>query len=132
MLPFVARDSPHPCPPHPPPFFQGNEFGHPEWIDFPRDANRWSHDKARRRWDLADDGLLRYRFLQVCVWGALSLAMDAFDGGMALFGGQGSSRHLPDTAFLRRGKKLEGFSCSFLIYNAAQPNWVIAGAREVC
>ena len=44
--------------------FMGNEFGHPEWIDFPREGNDWSYQHARRRWDLADDGLLKYRFLQ--------------------------------------------------------------------
>lgn len=35
--------------------FMGNEFGHPEWIDFPREGNGWSYDKCRRRWDLVDD-----------------------------------------------------------------------------
>jgi len=40
--------------------FMGNEFGHPEWIDFPREGNNWSYQHCRRRWDLADDPLLRY------------------------------------------------------------------------
>lgn len=44
--------------------FMGNEFGHPEWIDFPRSGNGESYDKCRRRWDLADDDLLRYKPLQ--------------------------------------------------------------------
>ncbi len=44
--------------------FMGNEFGHPEWIDFPSPNNNWSYSKARRRWDLAEDTNLRYRFLQ--------------------------------------------------------------------
>jgi 1,4-alpha-glucan branching enzyme len=43
--------------------FMGNEFGHPEWIDFPRDGNDWSYQYARRQWHLADDTNLRYRFL---------------------------------------------------------------------
>ena len=43
--------------------FMGNEFGHPEWVDFPREGNGWSHDKCRRRWDLVDSSHLRYRFL---------------------------------------------------------------------
>merc|ERR1712054_271061 len=43
--------------------FMGNEFGHPEWVDFPREGNGWSYRHCRRRWDLADSGLLRYRFL---------------------------------------------------------------------
>lgn len=44
--------------------FMGNEFGHPEWIDFPREGNGWSYFYARRRWDLADDKNLRYQYLQ--------------------------------------------------------------------
>jgi len=44
--------------------FMGNEFGHPEWIDFPTPANGWSHDHCRRRWDLADADHLRYQFFQ--------------------------------------------------------------------
>jgi 1,4-alpha-glucan branching enzyme len=40
--------------------FMGNEFGHPEWIDFPREGNDWSFQHARRQWSLADDPLLRY------------------------------------------------------------------------
>ncbi len=41
--------------------FMGNEFGHPEWIDFPRQDNGWSYDKARRRWSLrSDPNLLFY------------------------------------------------------------------------
>ncbi|KAG8468126.1 hypothetical protein KFE25_007178 [Diacronema lutheri] len=43
--------------------FMGNEFGHPQWVDFPREGNAYSLDKARRRWDLVDDPLLRYRWL---------------------------------------------------------------------
>ena len=40
--------------------FMGNEFGHPEWVDFPRQGNNWSYDRARRMWSLADNGALRY------------------------------------------------------------------------
>ena len=40
--------------------FMGNEFGHPDWIDFPRPGNGWSFAHARRQWSLADDPLLRY------------------------------------------------------------------------
>lgn len=40
--------------------FIGNEFGHPEWVDFPRDGNNWSYQYARRQWSLVDDPLLRY------------------------------------------------------------------------
>jgi 1,4-alpha-glucan branching enzyme len=43
--------------------FMGNEFGHPEWIDFPRTGNNWSYKYARRQWYLADDPNLKYRYL---------------------------------------------------------------------
>ncbi|KAA8493637.1 1,4-alpha-glucan-branching enzyme [Porphyridium purpureum] len=43
--------------------FMGNEFGHPEWIDFPREGNGWSYHHARRRWDLRDNPSLRYKFM---------------------------------------------------------------------
>ena len=35
--------------------FMGNEFGHPEWIDFPREGNGWSYKYARRQWELVDN-----------------------------------------------------------------------------
>ncbi len=44
--------------------FMGNEFGHPEWIDFPREGNGWSYTYCRRQWSLADNGFLRYGELQ--------------------------------------------------------------------
>ncbi len=44
--------------------FMGNEFGHPEWIDFPREGNGWSYHYCRRQWHLADDPNLRYHYLQ--------------------------------------------------------------------
>jgi len=43
--------------------FIGNEFGHPEWLDFPREGNNISYHYARRQWKLVDDPLLRYRYL---------------------------------------------------------------------
>jgi 1,4-alpha-glucan branching enzyme len=43
--------------------FMGNEFGHPEWIDFPREGNNWSYHYARRQWKLVDDPALRYHYL---------------------------------------------------------------------
>jgi 1,4-alpha-glucan branching enzyme len=43
--------------------FMGNEFGHPEWIDFPREGNAFSFFYARRQWSLVDNQLLRYHFL---------------------------------------------------------------------
>ncbi|GAB2300446.1 1,4-alpha-glucan-branching enzyme, variant 2 [Dionaea muscipula] len=52
--------------------FMGNEFGHPEWIDFPREGNDWSYDKCRRQWNLVDTDHLRYK------------SMNAFDRAMNL------------------------------------------------
>ncbi len=43
--------------------FIGNEFGHPEWVDFPREGNGFSHKHARRQWSLVDNELLRYKHL---------------------------------------------------------------------
>ncbi len=43
--------------------FIGNEFGHPEWIDFPRKGNDWSYKYARRQWSLADNKDLKYKYL---------------------------------------------------------------------
>ena len=43
--------------------FIGNEFGHPEWIDFPRAGNNWSYQYARRQWSLMDRGDLKYKYL---------------------------------------------------------------------
>ena len=43
--------------------FMGNEFGHPEWIDFPREGNGWSHKYARRQWELVDNENYLYHSL---------------------------------------------------------------------
>jgi 1,4-alpha-glucan branching enzyme len=43
--------------------FMGNEFGHPEWIDFPRQGNEWSYNHARRIWSISEDPELRYHWL---------------------------------------------------------------------
>lgn len=64
--------------------FMGNEFGHPEWIDFPREGNGWSYKYARRQWDLVDREDLKYRFL------------NAFDNAMiGLIGGKRNFQSLP-------------------------------------
>src|SRR5690606_10306561 len=53
--------------------FMGNEFGHPEWVDFPRLGNDWSYQHARRQWSLAEDPLLRYHHL--AEWDKAMLAL---------------------------------------------------------
>ncbi len=54
--------------------FMGNEFGHPEWIDFPREGNGNSYKYCRRQWSLVDNDLLRYRFLNAFDRAMLALA----------------------------------------------------------
>jgi len=44
--------------------FMGNEFGHPEWIDFPREGNQNSYHYCRRQWSLSEDSNLKYSFLK--------------------------------------------------------------------
>ena len=56
--------------------FMGNEFGHPEWIDFPREGNDWSYFYCRRQWHLADDPNLRYGDLEAFDRALLSLAQE--------------------------------------------------------
>jgi 1,4-alpha-glucan branching enzyme len=43
--------------------FMGNEFGHPEWIDFPREGNDWSYQYCRRQWSLQNNPFLKYKGL---------------------------------------------------------------------
>ena len=66
--------------------FMGNEFGHPEWIDFPREGNGWSYRYARRQWHLADDPHLKYhqlaRFDRYMI--ALAVEADLFADAPAL------------------------------------------------
>jgi 1,4-alpha-glucan branching enzyme len=54
--------------------FMGNEFGHPEWIDFPREGNDWSFFYARRQWSLVDNPALRYRGLWLFEKAMLAMA----------------------------------------------------------
>ena len=56
--------------------FMGNEFGHPEWIDFPREGNGWSYHYCRRQWSLADKDYLRYKGLNEFDKAMISLLKD--------------------------------------------------------
>lgn len=58
--------------------FMGDEWGHPEWVDFPRAGNAWSHVRARRAWSLADAPHLRYAHLGA--WDAACMALEAAHG----------------------------------------------------
>jgi 1,4-alpha-glucan branching enzyme len=63
--------------------FMGNEFGHPEWIDFPREGNGWSYHYCRRQWSLSDNPDLRYGFLN-----EFEIAMVALAKKHRVIGGQ--------------------------------------------
>ena len=56
--------------------FMGNEFGHPEWIDFPREGNNWSYKYALRQWSLVDREDLKYKFLNEFDIAAVHLLRD--------------------------------------------------------
>ncbi len=75
--------------------FMGNEFGHPEWIDFPREGNGWSYRYARRQWSLAERGDLRYHEL-----GDFDRAM------LELFGDPGVFARKPQLARLDEAGKV--------------------------
>ena len=59
--------------------FMGNEFGHPEWIDFPREGNGWSYKYARRQWDLVDREDLKYKYLNAFDNSMIELVSGVYD-----------------------------------------------------
>jgi len=59
--------------------FMGNEWGHPEWIDFPREGNGWSYKYARRQWSLVDSPFLKYRQLNAFDNAMISLIGDTYN-----------------------------------------------------
>lgn len=62
--------------------FMGNEFGHPEWIDFPRLENNWSYQYARRQWHLLKDDTLRFEYLWKFDQAMLQLAKEIRIGSL--------------------------------------------------
>jgi 1,4-alpha-glucan branching enzyme len=86
--------------------FMGNEFGHPEWIDFPREGNNWSYRYARRQWNLRDDKNLRYRFLA------------EFDKAVILLASQYALLGAPETRLIleHQENQLLGFERAGLIF----------------
>ncbi|MGB6220707.1 alpha-amylase family glycosyl hydrolase [Haloferula sp.] len=56
--------------------FMGNEFGHPEWLDFPREGNNWSYHYCRRQWSLVDNPDLKYKFLSAFEKAMLAMAAE--------------------------------------------------------
>ena len=59
--------------------FMGNEWGHPEWIDFPREGNGWSYKYARRQWNLVDNPNLKYHFLNAFDNAMVELVGDVYN-----------------------------------------------------
>jgi 1,4-alpha-glucan branching enzyme len=60
--------------------FMGNEFGHPEWVDFPREGNGWSYFYCRRQWSLVHDESLRYHYLNDFDVEMIKLAKEVIGG----------------------------------------------------
>ena len=90
--------------------FMGNEFGHPEWIDFPRAGNGWSYQYCRRQWSLADDPTLRYGALA-----AFDAAMIALARRCRLFRGKSQQLYISNQEgliFYRRGGTFFAFNFS--------------------
>ncbi len=88
--------------------FMGNEFGHPEWIDFPREGNGWSHHHARRQWSLMDSPFLRYGELA-----RFDLAMIEYIKSHGLFGAK------PTLEYIHNDDKIIIYSKkdSLFVYN---------------
>ena len=85
--------------------FMGNEFGHPEWIDFPREGNGWSFHYCRRQWSLTDNPDLRYGDL------------NAFDRAMiALLKEEKSLTYGPHLLLLNHGDKVICYQKGDLVF----------------
>lgn len=85
--------------------FMGNEFGHPEWIDFPREGNGWSFHFARRQWSLRDNPDLRYH------------ALAEFDRAMLnVLQAQGGGGGAPQALCLHDGDKVIAFLHGELVF----------------
>ena len=88
--------------------FMGNEFGHPEWIDFPREGNGWSYHYCRRQWSLADNPALKYEYLN-----AFEKAMVAMAKSLRVFRGRDRQLQLSNedkTLVYTKGQGLFAFN----------------------
>jgi 1,4-alpha-glucan branching enzyme len=92
--------------------FMGNEFGHPEWIDFPRQGNAWSYHYARRQWSLTKDKLLKYHWLS-----DFDRALVQFSKKSKIFSERFTTQRFSDTArqvlVYNRKNYLFAFNLSF-------------------
>ena len=88
--------------------FMGNEFGHPEWIDFPREGNGWSYHYCRRQWSLSDDRGLKFQFLNAFEKAAVKVSRSA-----GVFGGKERQLYVDNTAktlAYQKGKGIFAFN----------------------
>ena len=86
--------------------FMGNEFGHPEWIDFPREGNGWSFHYCRRQWSLLENGFLKYEYL-----GAFDRDMIAMAREHKLF-----SQQMADLRLMKEPEKTICFERAGLLF----------------
>ena len=86
--------------------FMGNEFGHPEWIDFPREGNGWSFYYCRRQWSLLDNGYLKYQQLGEFDRDMITLARES-----QLF-----HQRMGDLRLLNNGEKIIAFQRQGLLF----------------
>jgi 1,4-alpha-glucan branching enzyme len=91
--------------------FMGNEFGHPEWIDFPREGNGWSYQHARRQWSLVDNPDLRYQQL-----GAFDRAMVQLIKEHYLLSAEGSKKHAATQTNLDQANQVVCFVKDGLVF----------------
>lgn len=100
--------------------FMGNEFGHPEWIDFPREGNGWSYFYARRQWSLADNDELCYQYL------------GAFDREMIRFAKQTGllNSEFPSLVYVHEDNKLLAYIKKGFIF-AYNFHTAFAGQMEI-
>lgn len=85
--------------------FMGNEFGHPEWIDFPREGNQWSFKHCRRQWHLAENPFLKYEYLHT------------FDREMIAFSqSHNLLKSTPQALWVDQQKKIIAFKKNDLIF----------------
>ena len=111
--------------------FMGNEFGHPEWIDFPREGHGWSYHYCRRQWSLADREDLKYKYLNAFDKAAVEQVKNG-----KLFKKKDKQLHLNNDSKIlcyRKGKKLFIFNFH---PNGSYPGYRIpmdkAGTYKVC
>ncbi len=78
--------------------FMGNEFGHPEWIDFPREGNNWSYFYCRRQWSLRDNEELKYH------------ALAEFDKDMLRLDNKEFHNNYPKLLYVHNDDKIIGYS----------------------